>query len=101
MSFDANTIVPLSRIPASPGTASVAGNRTAGGFGDLLQKAVAEVNDAQVKADEGVEQLHTGQAKNLHEVMIAMEKADISMRLMVQMRNKVVDAYQEIMRMQV
>jgi flagellar hook-basal body complex protein FliE len=101
MSFDAKSIVPFSRTPAAPGTATEAKNKPAGGFGDLLQKAIAEVNDTQVKADQAVEQLHTGQAKNIHEVMIALEKADISMRLMVQMRNKVVDAYQEIMRMQV
>jgi flagellar hook-basal body complex protein FliE len=72
-----------------------------GGFADTLSSAVAQVNKAQVNADRAVEQLQTGEAKNLHEVMITMEKADISLRLMVQMRNKVVDAYQEIMRMQV
>lgn len=73
----------------------------AGGFADSLQSAISEVNKAQVEADRAVEQLHTGEAKNLHEVMISMEKADISLRLMVQMRNKAVEAYQEIMRMQV
>jgi len=72
-----------------------------GGFADTLSSAIAQVNKAQVDADRAVEQLQTGEAKNLHEVMITMEKADISLRLMVQMRNKAVDAYQEIMRMQV
>ncbi len=48
-----------------------------------------------------MEKLQSGESKNIHEVMISMEKADISMRLTVQMRNKVLEAYQEIMRMQV
>lgn len=73
----------------------------AGGFVESLNSAIAEVNKAQIESDRAVEQLHSGEAKNLHEVMISMEKADISLRLMVQMRNKAVEAYQEIMRMQV
>lgn len=71
------------------------------GFEEALKKAVGQVNGLQVESDRAVESLHTGGTKNLHEVMIAMEKADISLRLMVQMRNKAVEAYQEIMRMQV
>jgi flagellar hook-basal body complex protein FliE len=101
MSFDAKTIVRFSQIPAAPGSGAESKTPAGGGFGELLEKTITEVNDAQIRADQAVEQLHTGQAKNIHEVMIALEKADISMRLMVQMRNKVVDAYQEIMRMQV
>ena len=71
------------------------------GFGDVLKTAVAQVNNAQVAADSAVEKFQTGQSHNLHGVMIALEEADISMRMMMQVRNKVVDAYQEIMRMQV
>ena len=71
------------------------------GFADALQTAVGKVNDTQVAADTAVEKLQTGETRNLHEVMISMEKADISMRLLLQVRNKVIDAYQEIMRMQV
>lgn len=71
------------------------------GFADALQTAVSKVNDTQLAADTAVEKLQTGESRNLHEVMISMEKADISMRLLLQVRNKVIDAYQEIMRMQV
>ncbi len=71
------------------------------GFGDVLASTVKEVNSAQIEADQSIERLHTGEDVNLHEVMLSMEKADISMRLLVQMRNKVVEAYQQIMRMQV
>lgn len=66
-------------------------------FGDLVGK----VNDLQTKADKAVEMLATGESKNLHEVMIAMEKSSISFQFLTQVRNKAVEAYHEIMRMQV
>jgi len=71
------------------------------GFADALKTAVSQVNDAQLASNSAIEKLQTGESRDLHEVMISMEKADISMRLMMQVRNKVIDAYQEIMRMQV
>jgi flagellar hook-basal body complex protein FliE len=52
-------------------------------------------------ADQAVLKANTGESVDLHELMISMEKADISLRLMVQLRNKAIDAYQEIMRMQI
>ena len=48
-----------------------------------------------------MEKLATGETKNIPEVMVAAEKADIALKLMVQVRNKMIDAYQEIMKMQV
>ncbi len=78
-----------------------AAENLAGDFAAVLKDTVGKVNQAQIDADHQAERLHSGEAKNLHEVMITMEQADISMRLLVQMRNKVVDAYQEVMRMQV
>ncbi|MFN2257779.1 MAG: flagellar hook-basal body complex protein FliE [Desulfuromonadaceae bacterium] len=71
------------------------------GFSDMLADAVSQTNEAQLNADKAAVALQTGKAENLHEVMLSMEEADISMRLLVQMRNKAMDAYQEIMRMQV
>lgn len=70
-------------------------------FGEMLTQAISETNQAQINADQAATDLSTGRSDNLHEVMLAMEEADISMRMLVQMRNKVVDAYQEIIRMQV
>ncbi len=71
------------------------------GFADMLVDAVSQTNKAQLDADKAAVALQTGKAENLHEVMLSMEEADISMRLLVQMRNKALDAYQEVMRMQV
>ncbi|HEB68223.1 MAG TPA: flagellar hook-basal body complex protein FliE, partial [Desulfobulbus sp.] len=71
------------------------------GFSDLLTGMVAEVDNQQKAADTAIQEVHAGGAKNLPEAMIAMEQADISIRFMVQVRNKAMEAYQEIMRMQV
>lgn len=70
-------------------------------FGAILKTSIVAVNKAQVDADHAAEQIAAGETKNLHGAMIKMEEADISLRLMVQVRNKAVEAYQEIMRMQV
>lgn len=70
-------------------------------FADFMKNSLSEVNAAQLNADRASEQIAAGETKNLHEAMIKLEEADISLRLMVQIRNKAVEAYQEIMRMQV
>ena len=70
-------------------------------FGKILKDSIKEVNQLQHAADVSIEQLAAGKTKNLHETMIALEKADISFRLMMEVRNKIIDAYHEIMRMQV
>lgn len=70
-------------------------------FGDTLESAIGKVNDLQQKADQQMQALATGEQTNISEVMIAAEKADIALKLMVSVRNKVIDAYQEVMKMQV
>lgn len=72
-----------------------------GSFRKVLQTSIAEVNQLQHEADRSIEQLIAGRSRNLHETMIAMEKADISFRLMMELRNKIIEAYNEVMRMQV
>jgi flagellar hook-basal body complex protein FliE len=70
-------------------------------FGAHLNNALGEVNELQQKADQAIQQL-AGEGKgDLQDTMVALEKADVSFRLMMQIRNKVLEAYQEIMRMQV
>jgi len=70
-------------------------------FGDLLSKMVGKVNDLQTSADKSIQGLATGESKGLHEVMLAVEKASVSFQMLTQVRNKAVEAYQEIMRMPV
>jgi len=70
-------------------------------FGEVLQGSIAEVNKLQNEANQAIEALAVGAENDLHHTMIAMEKAEISFKLMMQVRNKIVAAYEEIMRMQV
>lgn len=70
-------------------------------FGDILKESIGEVNRLQNDADKAARDLALGRAENIHDVMISMEKAGVSFRLMMQVRNKIIEAYQEVMRMQV
>ncbi|WP_051327923.1 flagellar hook-basal body complex protein FliE [Desulfatirhabdium butyrativorans] len=70
-------------------------------FGEMLKNTLSEVNREQNSADDAVKNLATGRDKDIHHTMIEMEKASVSLNLMMQVRNKVLDAYQEIMRMSV
>lgn len=70
-------------------------------FGEVLNDSLKEVNELQMKADQAIEDFATGQTKNVHETMIALNKADTAFRMTMQVKNKIVEAYQEIIRMQV
>ena len=70
-------------------------------FAGVLGRVVGEVNAKQTAAGQAVHDLQTGQSTSLHQAMIAMEEASVSFQLMVEVRNKLLDAYQELMRMQV
>lgn len=70
-------------------------------FADTLKEAVNGVNQLHLDADRKAQELATGKTDDIAGVMIATEQADIALRAMVQVRNKIIDAYQEIMRMQV
>lgn len=69
-------------------------------FGDVLTQAIGSVDGLQVEADKQADLAANG-AGNLHETSLALEKADIAMRVATKVRNKVIDAYQDIMRMSV
>lgn len=71
------------------------------GFGDIMKSTIEQVNQSQNSGEEAIQQLNTGQAESLHGVMIAVEEAEISLKMLVQMRNKALQAYEEIMRMQI
>jgi flagellar hook-basal body complex protein FliE len=71
------------------------------GFGDLLKNAVESVNAMQHEAGRLEEAVANGEHVNIHQAVIAGEKAGLSFNLLMQVRNKMVEAYQEIMRMQV
>ncbi len=70
------------------------------GFGDMLKQAISQVNQRLKEADELANRLAMGEHVDIAQVMSAMAKADISFRLLLQVRNKALNAYEEIMRMQ-
>ncbi len=70
-------------------------------FRETLENFVNEVNELQRSAEDATQNLVTGDVQNIHQVMLAMNEADTSFRLMMEMRNKILEAYREIMRMQI
>ncbi len=70
-----------------------------GDFGDRLEKAIGKVNTAQQDSDELLSQLASGENVDLHNTMISLQKADITMRTLVSVRDKLVGAYEQIMNM--
>ena len=97
-------------IPINPGIPSINGGdkqvRPGGGatliddLSNQFSKMLNEVNDLQMVADKKIEEFATSKDKDLHGTMIAMQKADVSLRLLLQVRSKLTNAYQEIMRTQ-
>ncbi|MEI6206276.1 MAG: flagellar hook-basal body complex protein FliE [Desulfuromonadales bacterium] len=86
---------------AFPELNKVGSSSMADSAGKFFSELVSKVNDIQVQSDKAIQGLASGENKNLHEVMISMEKASISFQFMSSVRNKALEAYQEVMRMQV
>ena len=70
-------------------------------FGDVLNQFVSEVNDKQIASGQAVNDLLSGKDIPLHQAMIAMQEAGVAFQLMVEVRNKLLEGYKELMRMQV
>ncbi|MFH0945504.1 MAG: flagellar hook-basal body complex protein FliE [Planctomycetota bacterium] len=77
------------------------GSGGSGGFKAIFKELVNEANQTSVKSDELVNQMARGEPTDIHSVMLAMTEADLSFRMLVEVRNRLVDAYQEIQRMPV
>lgn len=87
--------------PARSPSASSATKPQGKDFQEHFKQALGEVNELTQQADQAIHQL-IGEGKgDLQETIVAMEKADVSFRLMMQIRNKILEAYQEVVRMQV
>jgi len=71
-----------------------------GSFGQWLEKSLSEVDELQQEADLSAQRLVAGESKDIHGTMIAMQKSSIAFNLVMEVRNKVVSAYEEIKRMQ-
>jgi flagellar hook-basal body complex protein FliE len=84
-------------LPQAAAPAAEGGGKSS--FGDALKDAVADVDNLGLDARYKVSSLVEGNGADVHDAMIAVEKADLSFQLMLQVRNKVVQAYQEVMKM--
>ena len=73
----------------------------AGGFVQRVSEGLAEVNQKLLTSQVDLQRLATGDASNLHEVMVRLEESRISLQLLLQVRNRVLEAYQDVMRMQI
>ena len=98
MSLPISSIASTVASPVSP----IDPNQKAGsGFGSVLQDAIHKVGEFNQTASRSVESFLSGEGDDLHKTIMQTQRADLAMELFLQVRNKVVQAYQEVMRMQV
>jgi len=101
MNIDPIVGIPPAAAGALSAQAGEAQGETFSKFGTWFGQQIAEVNGQLQRADANLQQLALGDANNLHQVMINLEEAKLSFQLLMQVRNRALEAYQEIMRMQV
>jgi flagellar hook-basal body complex protein FliE len=95
------TLIPNVDAPATGRQINKALKDSNESFGSVLNQAITDVDHLQSEAGRAVETMVRGEATDLHEVMIAVEKARTSFDLLMEVRNKAIDMYRELMRMQV
>ena len=100
ISLTQSPIQPISPISVTQNAQS-ASEVSAVNFKDLLSKAISDLNTSQTDANSAIQNLATGGSDNLHDVIISMEKAEMTLQYAIQVRNKVMDAYQSVIQMQV
>ena len=99
-----NPIVPIQKLHTLEELHSSGGNSAQNvelPFQSMFQEAINNVKETDASLNNEIYQLATGQTDNLHQVMIASQKASLSVDLLVQMRNKLLDAYNQIMSMSI
>jgi flagellar hook-basal body complex protein FliE len=95
----------ISAATTPPITESLSGAATpatsSGGFTRLVEQFLDQASTQQAHADQGVQALAMGQTDNLHQVLLSAAKADLTFRMVLEIRNRLTEAFQEIMRMQI
>ena len=90
----------LNNIGGVSGASPRSGAKPEIDFADVLKESIGKVNELQLNAEAAMEKLSKGEVKDLHEVLVAVEEANLAFMTMMQIRNKLLDAYQELMRLQ-
>ena len=91
-------------VPVQPILTDIAQNAaevSPSSFKDLMKKALTDLNVSQVGANDAIKSLATGGEENLHDVIISMEKASMTLQYAIQIRNKLLEAYQSVIQMQI
>jgi flagellar hook-basal body complex protein FliE len=105
-----SSIIPLGAVPPEmlgdlpplpEGMRAQAAAPAAGGFGELFTQGLAQVNESLMASQVDMQRLATGDVQNLHQIMIRMEESRISFQMMLQVRNRLLEAYQDVMKMQI
>lgn len=99
VSLTQGPILPIA--PIATEAAQNAAEVSPASFKDLLKKALTDLNASQVGANDAIKNLATGGEDNLHDVIIAMEQAGMTLQYAIQIRNKVLEAYQSVIQMQI
>ncbi len=94
------TMRQLAGQAANPFTRSAEAGAGEGGFGHIFRSSLEKINGLQQKADEQVTAVQSGRSTDMIDAIVSLEEADMSFQLLLQVRNKAVKAYEEIMRMQ-
>jgi len=89
------------QLPKLPEISKPSGKSGGGEFASLLESAVNQVESSRQNASQSIQQLISGEKEELHNTVLATQKAELQFEMFLQVRNKVVSAYQEIMKMQV
>ncbi len=98
----ATAIQSISPLAITEGVNAKQNSATSGSdFFSILQSTIGEVNAQQKTADNALGQIATGQVKDLHQAAIAIDKAEISMKVMLEVRNKAINAYKELLKTQI
>jgi flagellar hook-basal body complex protein FliE len=87
-------------LPVANGVDATPPTSNGGLFGNLVGRFIEDTNQAQLQADQSVQRLATGESESVHETMLALAKADLSLRVFMEVRNKVIDAYTQVMQTQ-
>lgn len=88
--------ISIAQLPSMPATPKSGDQASGASFKDVLVDSIQQVNSMQLQADQAVETMFSGGEVNPAEVLTAVQKADLAFRLTMQMRNKLMDVYQEI-----
>lgn len=94
-----NSFTPVSPLDTSG--RQISGNSSGEGFGSVMKDAVESIDGANKTAEQEVMKSVSGESTDLHKTIIALQSADLKLQLGLQVRNKLIGAYEEIMRMQV